>query len=178
LRPGDAVFVLSHPTEDLPHAPKNCSSLDLRVRDGKEEKVAHQRNGTTGGRTPVAVAVIVEAGRLLIAHRFRDVHLPDLWEFPGGKIAPGEGPEACAVREVAEELGIAVEIVAPLLRRRYDYADRRVDLWYYVARRISGTPRAIGCQQWKWVTPEEIGAYPLPDANTPVLEALREGGWL
>ena len=125
----------------------------------------------------MAVAVILEEGRLLIAHRFPDVHLPDLWEFPGGKIAPGEEPEACAVREVAEELGIVIEIVGPLLRRPYDYAGRRVDLWFFVARRVSGTPRAIGCQEWRWVSPEELGSYPLPDASEPVLESLRAGGW-
>lgn len=126
----------------------------------------------------MAVAVILEEGRLLIAHRFPAAYLPDLWEFPGGKIAPGETPEGCAVREVAEELGIAIEIVAPLLQRPYDYADRKVDLWFFVARRISGTPQAIGCQEWRWVRPEEIESYRLPDASEPVIESLRDGGWL
>jgi mutator protein MutT len=122
--------------------------------------------------------VVLEEGRLLIAHRFPDAHLPDLWEFPGGKITSGETPEACAKREVAEELGIVIEITAPLLQRPYDYADRKVDLWFFVARRISGAPRALGCQEWRWVKPEEIGSYPLPDASEPVIEALRAGGWL
>ncbi len=84
----------------------------------------------------------------------------------------------CAVREVAEELGIEIEILGLLLRRPYDYADRNVDLWFYVARRLSGDPVAIGCSEWRWVTPEELSAYPLPDASEPVLSALRNGGWL
>jgi mutator protein MutT len=133
---------------------------------------------SAASRVPVAVAVVIEEGKLLIAHRFPDAHLPDLWEFPGGKIHPGEAPPDCAVREVAEELGIGIEILAELLRRPYDYADRKVDLWFFVARRIAGTPRALGCQSWRWVAPEEVGSYPLPDASGPVVEALRAGGWL
>jgi len=129
-------------------------------------------------RVRVAVAVVIEDGRLLIAHRFPHVHLPDLWEFPGGKIQPGEDPEGCAVREVAEELSIQVEVLSFLLRRPYDYADRRVDIWFYVARRVAGSPRAVGCQEWRWVRPEELASYPLPDASEPVVAALRAGGWL
>lgn len=132
----------------------------------------------TPGRVPAAVAVVVENGYLLIAHRFPDVHLPDLWEFPGGKIDPGETPEDCAIREVAEELGIAIKIDGLLLQRPYDYADRRVDLWFFVARRIEGEPQALGCREWRWVRPEELGRYRLPDASEPVLTALVKGGWI
>src|SRR5574341_542122 len=77
----------------------------------------------SGGRIPVAVAVVIKGGRLLIAQRFSEVHLPDLWEFPGGKIDAGETPEECAIRELKEELGIDIEILGFLIRRTYDYID-------------------------------------------------------
>lgn len=134
--------------------------------------------GDAQDRLRVAVAVIVEGGKLLISHRLPSIRLPDLWEFPGGKIHPGETAEACAVREVREELGIDIEILGELLRRPYDYADRKVDLAFFVARRVAGTPRAIDCQAWRWVDPEEVGSYPLPDASRPVVDALRSGGWI
>jgi propane monooxygenase reductase component len=79
---------------------------------------------------------------------------------------------------VREELGIEIRIEGLLLQRPYDYADRRVDLWFYVARRVSGEPKAIGCTEWRWVTPDELLDLPLPDASEPVLDALRLGGWL
>jgi len=134
--------------------------------------------GWGSDRVRVAVAVIVEDGTILIAHRFPHPELPDLWEFPGGKIEPDETPEACAVREANEELGIEIEILGLLLERPYDYADRKVDLWFFVARRIGGEPTARGCQEWRWVRPPDLRAYPLPDANAPVLDALRAGGWI
>ncbi|MBD3163235.1 MAG: NUDIX domain-containing protein [Candidatus Eisenbacteria bacterium] len=167
------------PNARVPRRSKNCSSLLVAARERKRKEPAlSQADRTPEGRVRVAVAVIVEAGRILIAHRFPDVHLPDLWEFPGGKIHAGESPPECAVREVEEELGIRIEILAPLLERPYDYADRRVDLRFFVARVAGGSPRALGCREWRWVTPEELETYPLPDASRPVVEALRAGGWL
>lgn len=129
-----------------------------------------------GGRVRVAAAVIVENGKVLLAHRFPHVHLPDLWEFPGGKLEDGETPEACAIREVREELGIEIAVDRLLLRRPYDYADRKVDLWFFAARRLRGSPRPIHCSEFVWVAPEDVASYPLPDASTPVIDALRDAG--
>jgi 8-oxo-dGTP diphosphatase len=134
--------------------------------------------GGRGGRVRVATAVIVEKGKLLLAHRFPHVHLPDLWEFPGGKIEGDETPEECAVREVREELGIEIAIEGLLLRRPYDYSDRRVDLWFFAARWVGGEPMAIECSEFAWVAPEDVVSYPLPDASAPVVEALRSAGFL
>ena len=126
----------------------------------------------------VACAIIEHDGKILAVQRSERMNLPLNWEFPGGKIHPGETPAECAVREVGEELGIEIAILGELLRRPYDYADRKVDLWFFVARKSGGVPQALGCREWRWVTPEELAAYPLPDASQPIVAALRDGGWL
>lgn len=177
---GDALKLVG-----ILHRAENTSGPQLfqsRVHSGDPRSILAENRtpveAAGSGRIPVAVAVVIENGKLLIAHRFPDPHLPDLWEFPGGKIEPGEEPAACAIREVAEELGIEIEILGLLMRRPYDYADRRVDLWFFVARRTSGRPEPRGCQEWRWVDPDDLASYPLPDGDEPVLAALRMGVWI
>lgn len=115
---------------------------------------------------------------ILIGHRFPDAHLPDLWEFPGGKIHSGESGSDCARREVLEETGVRVGVLGHLLDRTYAYADRTVALEFYVCEYLEGTPETLGCRSARWVRPENLDCYPFPGANAPILEALRSGGWL
>jgi mutator protein MutT len=130
----------------------------------------------------VGVAVVLRHGSegvwLLVGHRLPHGHLPDFWEFPGGKLHEGESPGECAVREVEEETGVQVELRGPLLRRRYQYLDREVDLHLFVCSYRGGTPQPRACRAVRWVRPENLDCYRFPDANEPVLEALRRGGWL
>ncbi len=148
---------------------------------GSDRNAERSKAGVDPVRAAVAVVVRPRSGGgfwLLVGHRFPDAHLPDLWEFPGGKIEPGETPEDCARREVLEETGVRVRVIAPLLSRSYAYADRTVALDFLLCSPVSGIPQAIGCRALRWVKPENLGVYPFPDANEPVLQALREAGFV
>lgn len=124
----------------------------------------------------VAVAIIVDQERILITRRKKDAHLADLWEFPGGKRLPSERWSECLLREVEEELGVAVRIGRPFRRIEHDYPDRKVILQGYLCRLVGGAPRPLASQELRWISPEMILSYPFPDANLPILKALAEGG--
>lgn len=138
--------------------------------------------GDRRSRVRAAAAVVMRPGSsgswILIGHRFPDAHLPDLWEFPGGKARKGESGAACARREVREETGVEVAVEGLLLRRAFDYPDRVIDLEFHACRWLGGTPQPLGCRAVRWVLPAALEAYPFPDANGPVLAALARGGWL
>ena len=120
----------------------------------------------------VAAALIVHEGRYLITQRRADVHLGGLWEFPGGKRESGESLEDCLRRELREELGI--EISRPVLFRviRHDYPEKSVELHFFKCAIASGLPRPLGCEDLRWVAPEELDQFPLPPADQPLVEAL------
>jgi mutator protein MutT len=122
----------------------------------------------------VAIAVIVRDGQILITRRKEGVHLPGLWEFPGGKRNFGETIEACLLREVQEELGATVEIERPIWKRSHDYADRTVILHAYRCRLLSGDLKPLASQELKWIPPESLLSLPFPEANRPLLEKLTE----
>ena len=124
--------------------------------------------------TEVAAAVIERAGEFLLAQRPEGKPYPGYWEFPGGKIEPGEEPEAAARRELAEETGLTGGHWEPLLVAVHDYPDRHVRLHAFVVRDLPGEPRGSGGRTWVWRTLEAIAALPVPEANLPILRAL---GW-
>ncbi len=128
----------------------------------------------------VAVAVVVRraaAGQpwLLIDLRFPDPGLPELWEFPGGKIMAGEsGPEA-ARRETEEETGVRVIPRRLLLERPYAYPGRDVWVEFHLCDYAGGVPEPWGCRAVRWVRPSHLDCYRFPDANEPILERLAAG---
>jgi 8-oxo-dGTP diphosphatase len=121
----------------------------------------------------VAAAVTDGAGRVLIAQRPPGKHLAGGWEFPGGKLEPGEDRRAGLARELLEELGITISTPRPLIRVRhtYDYGGVLIDMW--VVRHYSGELSGLDGQALRWVSHEELEAVELLPADGPIVAALR-----
>jgi 8-oxo-dGTP diphosphatase len=121
-----------------------------------------------------ACALIDPDGRILIAQRPQGKSMAGLWEFPGGKIEPGERPEQSLIRELKEELGIAVkeECLAPLTFASHLYSDFHLLMPLYVCRRWEGIVTAQEQQKLKWVRPAELKNYPMPPADEPLISHL------
>jgi 8-oxo-dGTP diphosphatase len=121
----------------------------------------------------VAAAVIDREGRVLIAQRPPGKHLAGGWEFPGGKLHPGEDRRVGLARELKEEIGIEIRTPRPLLRLRhtYDYGEVLLDMW--VVRHYNGEPRGLDGQALRWCTREALEATELLPADKPIVAALR-----
>ena len=121
-----------------------------------------------------ACALIDPDGRVLIAQRPPGKSMAGLWEFPGGKVEPGERPEQCLIRELEEELGIVVkeECLAPLTFASHSYPDFHLLMPLYVCRRWQGIVEAREQQALKWVRPNELRNYPMPPADEPLISHL------
>lgn len=122
----------------------------------------------------VAAAAIVNAGgEILLAKRHRAAHQGGLWEFPGGKLEPGESIAQGLRRELREELGIDVLRHRPLIRIHHRYPDRRVLLDVHRVDAWHGEPHGREAQPLAWASPERLGDYPMPPADVPIIRALQ-----
>lgn len=117
----------------------------------------------------VAVAVVERRGRVLVARRRADAHLPRVFEFPGGKIERGETPEAALRREVREEVGLEIESAEPVVLVEHAYPDRRVRLHFFRCRAPRGRARALAALEVLWVTVEDLLELEIPEPNRAVL---------
>jgi 8-oxo-dGTP diphosphatase len=124
----------------------------------------------------VAVALVDVDGRVLIAQRPEGKAMAGLWEFPGGKVDPGETPEAALIRELREELGIdtAESCLAPLSFASHRYESFHLLMPLFVCRRWNGTPTAREGQTLAWVRPVRLGDYPMPPADRPLVAMIRD----
>ena len=122
----------------------------------------------------VACALVDADGRVLLAQRPDGKQLAGLWEFPGGKVEPGESPEQTLVRELREELGIEtkVECLAPLTFASYGYEKFHLLMPLYVCRRFWGIPQPLEAKALKWVKPRQMRDYPMPPADAPLIPFL------
>ncbi len=122
----------------------------------------------------VAAALIDSDNRVLIAQRPEGKALAGLWEFPGGKVDPGERPEGSLIRELHEELGITVKeaCLAPLTFASHAYEDFHLLMPLYVCRRWEGFVQSKENQALKWVKPLDLRLFPMPPADEPLIPAL------
>ncbi len=121
----------------------------------------------------VAVGVIYRDGRILIDKRKPEGLLGGLWEFPGGKKRRGESVEAALRREVREELAITIRVGRLLTVVDHAYSHFRVHLHAFECTCVSGVPRCLACDDFKWVRPQDLGRYAFPAANHRIIEILR-----
>lgn len=122
----------------------------------------------------VAVALIDADNRILIAQRPEGKQLAGLWEFPGGKVDPGERPEQALIRELKEELGIDViePCLAPLTFASHAYDDFHLLMPLYICRRWGGTVTSREGQKLAWVRANKLRDYPMPPADLPLIPHL------
>ena len=123
-----------------------------------------------------ACALVDPDGRVLIARRPEGKPMAGLWEFPGGKVEPGELPEATVIRELKEELAVDVTeaCLAPLTFASHSYDEFHLLMPLYVCRRWEGTVTAQEGQEVKWVRPVRLRDYPMPPADIPLISHLTD----
>jgi 8-oxo-dGTP diphosphatase len=120
-----------------------------------------------------AAAIINPDGQVLISRRAENTHQGGLWEFPGGKLEPGESAGSALSRELEEELGIRPLTSEPLIRIRHDYEDRHVVLDFYRVTAYRGVPRGLEGQPLQWLAPTDMQAEQFPAADRAVITALK-----
>ena len=125
-----------------------------------------------------AVALIDTDGRILLAQRPEGKSMAGLWEFPGGKVEPGESPEVALIRELQEELGIDTweSCLAPLTFASHAYDSFHLPMPLFACRKWQGVPQSREGQALKWVQARDLASYPMPPADIPLIPILRD--WL
>lgn len=123
-----------------------------------------------------ACALVDIEGRVLLAQRPEGKSMAGLWEFPGGKVEPGEGPEMALIRELKEELEIDVtaSCLAPFTFASHAYEKFHLLMPLFVCRKWQGIPSPVEGQTLKWVRPARMGDYPMPPADEPLIAMLRD----
>ncbi|PYS55464.1 MAG: 8-oxo-dGTP diphosphatase MutT [Acidobacteria bacterium] len=121
----------------------------------------------------VVAAVIRDNGKILITQRFDHVHLPGLWEFPGGKVEAGESLEAALKREIREELGLEIAVEDEIFTIEHEYPTKTVRLHFFNCSIIEGDPQPIEVADLRWVRPAELGQFEFPPADAGLIRILR-----
>jgi 8-oxo-dGTP diphosphatase len=125
--------------------------------------------------TVVAAVIRDEGGRVLLTRRPDGAHMGGLWEFPGGKVEPGEGPATALRRELDEELGATVVVGRPITFAVHEEPELRILLLFYEVELSGGAPTAREDQEMAWVDPADLPRYPTPPADRELIEHLMGG---
>jgi mutator protein MutT len=120
----------------------------------------------------VVAAIIRREGRILITRRFDNVHLPGLWEFPGGKVESGETLQQALIREIREELGVEISVEEERFTIEHHYPTKSVELHFFNCSIVSGEPRIIAVADLRWATPAELSQYQFPEADRELIAIL------
>jgi 8-oxo-dGTP diphosphatase len=125
----------------------------------------------------IGVAVIwSQQGQILIDRRLPKGTMGGLWEFPGGKIEPGETVEECIQREILEELGIEIAVGEHLVTIDHTYTHLRVSLNVHHCRHLGGIPQPLECDEVRWVDLDELELFTFPEANTQIIDIIQKNG--
>jgi A/G-specific adenine glycosylase len=157
---------------DCPRCPwqQHCRAYNLNV----QTEIPMTESKAPIPHKHIGVAVIWnDQGQVLIDRRKQEGLLGGLWEFPGGKIEPGETVEDCVRREIQEELGIDIAVGDLLCTVTHTYSHFKVTLNVHHCTHLSGEPQPIECDEVRWVSLDQIEEYPFPKANIQIIEALK-----
>jgi mutator protein MutT len=121
----------------------------------------------------VVAAIIRDNDKILISQRSDNVHLPGLWEFPGGKVEPDESLQAALEREIREELGVRILVQEKFFTVEHNYASKSVRLHFFNCTIVEGEPQALEVADIRWVQPGELGQFEFPPADADLISILR-----
>lgn len=122
----------------------------------------------------VGCAIVRKEGKFLIAQRREGDSFAGYWEFPGGKCEANETMEACIVREIKEELDLTICATKLLCRSKHVYPTKKISLHFYLCDWISGEPRALECQDFRWIVADELKDFKFPEGDEEILRDLVE----
>jgi len=167
---GATVCLPKHPLCVTCPLKSDCKAFALQQQDAFPVK----KRKSAVPHFDIACAVVRRKdGRILIAQRRPDGLLGGLWEFPGGKVEPGESLDEAASREVMEEAGVRARVGEKIATVKHAYSHFRITLHAFDAMFVSGKARALGCQEVKWVQPKDLEQYAFPKANRVLLPLLQ-----